>query len=508
MIPILPQRRTLVGIGVLLSLAGLAGEATAQQPRVEFDRRVPLATKRIVEIALDDPRSTVVVGDTTIPPEATVAGNLVHVGGRLLLEGRVTGDVTAIGSEVTVRPSATIGGRLTILGGAFYGTTMARVGGPTTWLREEPISVELVGPAHARVDYSPPSVGFPLELKGFSGIVVHEYNGVDGLLFGLAAGLKRLPDQSRTELVFGPVFRTARDDVGWDLAFLRELPRAGPLTVGGRIYRITDTAERWHRGAFMNSLASLFLADDDRFYHERTGYELWAERSFGLPFVARARWRHDDFDSLESERPFALFADDGEWRDNPPIEEGEGRALGGQITFDRRNLPEFATRGIYLDGRYDHWGFGGDFAFDWAQGEARAFLPTADSSFVAVRAMAGGRLGSGDTVAPQFWYRLGGGSSIPGYDALLDILTGDRMAFSTITYHHGIPVASRLFHIIYLVGIASVGDAWFEDDGPEWNAAYGGGIAGRGRTRYLAVVAAYGEAQRAWQLYVRIKPWF
>ncbi|MFN2421065.1 MAG: BamA/TamA family outer membrane protein [Gemmatimonadota bacterium] len=493
---------------VLAGLAAIAGSAHAQEPEVGFDAEVPFATKQIIDIALDDPGSTVALGDMTIPAQGILEGKLVHLGGRLLLEGRVTGDVTAVGSEVTLRPGAVIDGRLTILGGTFYGTAMAGVTGPTTWLREEPIRVELLGPSRAHIHYEPPSVGFPFEPKGFSGIVIHEYNGVDGLLFGLAAGLKRMPGQPRTELVFGPVFRTARNDVGWDVAFLREFPRARGLALGGRVYRITDTAERWHRGDFMNSLASFFLADDDRLYHERTGYEVWAERSFVLPVVLRTRWRHDDFQSLDSERPFALLEGDAEWRDNPPISEGEGRALGGRITFDRRNAPQFATRGVYLDGRYDRWGFGGDFDFDWAQGEARLFVTTFDSSFVSLRGVAGGRLGSADTLAPQFWYRLGGGSSIPGYNALLDRLTGDRMAFSTLTYHQGIPVGTRLFKTIYLVGLLSVGDAWFEDEGPGWNASYGGGIAGRGQARYLGVFGVYGEAERTWQLYLRMSPWF
>jgi hypothetical protein len=491
--------------------AAAASASWAQETQVTYDARVPFATRQIVNVALRDPASTVALGDMTIPARNVLEGNLVHLGGRLSIEGRVTGDVTAVGSEVTLRPGAAIDGRLTVLGGVLHGSTAARVAGPSVWLGEEPIRVEILGPHAAHVAYQPPlpAVGFAIEPKGFSGIVIHEYNGVDGLLFGLAAGLKPRPGEPRTELVFGPVFRTARDDVGWDVAFLRELSQARGVTLGGRVYRITETPERWHRGGFMNSIASFFLADDDRTYYERTGYEAWVERSFLLPFVARLRWRHDDFASLDSERPFTLLGDDEDWRVNPAIEEGEGRALGGRITLDRRNDPRFATRGFYLDGRYDHWGFGGDFDFDWAQGEARLFVTTFDSSFVSLRAVAGGRLGSGDTLPSQFWYRLGGGSSVPGYNALIDRLTGDRMAFATLTYHHGIPIPTRLVSTVYLVGLVSVGDAWFEDDpSPEWNAAYGGGVAGRGQTRYLGVFAVYGEAERTWQLYIRLGPWF
>ncbi len=503
----------------LLAFLALAAPAFAQEPVVEFDPRVPFATRRIIEIARGREGAVVWTGARAVPAADTLHGSLLQLGGTLLLEGRVTGDVTTVASEVTLRPGASVGGRITVLGGVFYGTTMADLGGATRWLRDEPVRVVESPPGRVLVDYEPPPVGFPLELKGFAGINVHEYNGVDGLLFSLQAGLRKRPGQPRTELVGGPVFRTARGDVGWDVSFLREFPRARYLTVGGRAYRITETPERWHRGALNNSLAALFLADDDRSYYERTGGEMWIERSYGLPFTIRVQGRLDAFDSLPSRRPFAILADDKDWRVNPAAEEGTGAALGARVTFDRRNDPDFATRGLYLDVEYNHWGLGGDFDFDWAQGEARAFVPLGGRSFIGLRGVAGGRLGAGDTLAPQFLYRLGGGGSIPGYkfggaDTLpagsdaFDILTGDRMAFVTGTLHVGIPVRWRVLRTVYLVGIGSVGDAWVEGDGFHANASYGAGIAGRGQARYLGVFGVYSVELDEWRVYGRLSPWF
>jgi hypothetical protein len=489
--------------------------ARAQEPVVEIDPETPAATRQIIESALDDAAERW-TGERTLEAGTVHTGSILQLGGTLVIEGQVTGDVTAVDSDVYLRPGATIGGRLTLLGGGFYGTTMAEVGDTANWLREEPVRVVQRSPASVFVDYEPRAVPFPIELKGFGGIAVHEYNGVDGLLFGVVAGLRQRQGQPRTELMGGPVFRTARGDVGWDVIFLREFPTSR-FTIGGRVHRITETPQRWHRGSLNNSLAALFLADDDRTYYERTGGELWVERSFAVPLVVRGQVRSDQFDSLPSQQPFAFFGDDEDWRVNPPIEEGRGTAIGGTVTFDRRNTPAFATRGVYAKVSYDHWL--GDFEFDWAQGEVRAFLPVGETSFAAIRAVGGGRLGSGDTLAPQFWYRLGGGSSIPGYnlggtdtlsveDSHLDILTGDRMAFSTVTFHLGLPVQARVVQTIYLVGIASVGDAWFGDDSPSWNASYGGGIAGRGKARYLGVFGVYGVELEKWQLYIRLSPWF
>ena len=67
---------------------------------------------------------------------------------------------------------------------------MAEIGGTRNWLRGEKVTVT-ESPGRLFVDYEPPpSPGFPIELKGFAGVVIHTYNGVDGLLFGLEAGLK------------------------------------------------------------------------------------------------------------------------------------------------------------------------------------------------------------------------------------------------------------------------------------------------------------------------------
>ena len=491
-----------------LAVLAWAEAASAQAVRVELDPGMPFALERILEIGLESPGVTILTGDTTIGQSQAMAGPLVHLGGTLVLEGAVDGDVTAVASEVHLRPSARIAGNLTVVGGRYFGTTMAEVGGTTIWMREERVAV-IREPSRVFIEYDPPpGPGFPIELRGIAGVVIHGYNGVDGLSFGLEAGLARRRDRPRTELSGGPVFRTERDDVGWRVAALRELPRAGAITVGADAYRLTASPEAWHRGDLGNSLASLVFADDDRTYHERTGYELWVEKAFPLAAITvRGSWRDDDFESLRSRQPFSFLGDDEDWRVNPAIDEGSGRSVAARITWDRRDDPSFATRGLWTEGRFEHWGFGGDFEFDWAQGQARAFapIPTTAGSFVALRVMAGGRLGDGDTLSPQFLYRLGGGSTVPGYDALNALLTGDRMAFATATVHQALGGRGWRW---YLVGLASVGDAWFDGQDVEWNSGFGAGIGVRGRTRYLGVFAVYGVEVEEWQIYTRIKPWF
>lgn len=497
---------------VLLATILSATPLLAQEERVEIEPGVPFVTRQVIDRALEEDGARVhLFGRSEIAADDTLTGSVVQVGGSLVVAGTVTGDVTGIDAEVFVRPGARVEGRLTVLAGAYYGTTMADLANAPVWLRDEPLRVVRAAPDRARIEHQVRGLGFPFEPKGLNGVTVDDYNGVDGFSFGLVAGLKHLPGQPETELAGGPVFRTNRDEVGYRIAGLREFRGTGGLTVGGSVYSVTASPQSWHRGTFSNALASLFLADDDKTWYEREGYSLWVERPFRYETVTvRARWRDDDFGILESETPFSFFGDDDDWRENPAIDDGEGRALGVEATWDRRDDPDLPRSGWWVTGRYDHWGFGGDFEFDFAQADARAYLPVpgGDRSFASFRAVGGGRLGDPDTLAPQFWYRLGGGSTLPGYDSLEPILTGDRMAFATVTFHHGIPTTSKLMDRLYLVALATVGDAWFEDGEFEANTGVGAGIAANGQTSYAGLFAAYGVETEEWQFYARLGPWF
>ncbi|HUP00305.1 MAG TPA: BamA/TamA family outer membrane protein [Gemmatimonadota bacterium] len=495
---------------VALAVAGSVAPAAAQEPTIEIDPSLPFATRRVLDIALDEEGAVVRTGETLVQPGDTIRGPLVQVGGRLTLEGRVEGDVTAVDAVVLVRPGAVVAGRMTILAGAHYGSTMATIEGPVLWLRDEPLEV-VQTPAALHLRYvPPPEPPFPVRLKGIFGLVLREYNGVDGLAFGVEVGLRPRRAWPRTELAGGPVFRSERlEDVGWEIRGLRELSLLGGVELGGRLYSISDTSQRWHRADLANSVAAFLLANDDRAYHEREGYELWLERALVLPPVTlRAAWRDDDFDALESERPFALFAGDEDWPENPTATPGEGRALGFGMTWDRRNDKAFTTGGAYVEGFYHHWGFGGDFDFDWGQVDARAWLPVGERSFASLRVVAGGRLGGSDTLAPQFLYRLGGVGTVVGYDGLAGELTGDRAALANLRLHWAIAEPDRFFRTLWLVGLTDVGDAWFPEESIHWNVGLGAGLAGRGRTTYLGVFGAYGLESEEWKAYLLVRPWF
>ncbi len=499
-----PGRQTLLAAG--LWLAATASDVLAQQPVITVDPEIPTAVRARIDSTLDGVDPVSIADSVFVPRGLTREGALVQVGGTVILEGRVTGDVTAIDSQVYVRPGAVVEGRLTVLGGALFGSTLATVRDGEEWVRDAPLEVITDLDGNLRIAYVEPERPFPIEPKGFLGFVPRQYTGVDGLAFSLAVGLRQRPEWPRTRLAGGPLLRTARGDVGWEVELARELSERAEI--GVRTYSITDTNQRWHRSNLGNSLRSLFFADDDRLYFERQGYEAWVSMSLMPELRFRIRWRDDDFDSLETKTPFAVFGNDQDWRINPPIAPGDGRALGARLTLDGRDSPRFPTRGIYADLQYNHWGFGGDFEFDWAQAETRGYLPTGGGSFAAVRVVTGGRLGGGDSLEPQFIYRLGGRRTMVGTSALSERLTGDRILIANVRYHLALPNPIERFQRFYAVGLFDIGDAWFPGDSFSSNVGVGGGVAFHGPVKYLGAFVAYSVDSEEWAFYGVISPWF
>lgn len=491
------SRAATVAVVVALGLA--AGTARAQAPAVVVDQDLPDELRAPIEAALEGGR--VETGSTAIAADETLPRGLVQLGGRLVLEGRVGGDVVAIEADVTVRPGAIVGGRLLVLRGILVGTSMASIEGGARWRRDAPVRV-VGGPAGPiEIRHDPADRPFPIELEGLFGLVPRQYNNVDGLAFGVAAGLRRRPGYRHPVLVGGPVFRTERHDVGWDVRLEVAPAPLGGVVIGARTHSITDSAERWHRSDLANTVGSLLFAHDDRVSFEREGYAAWVEAPLGRWATLRLRWCDDDFASLPSARPFALFADDEDWRDNPPIEPGEGRALGLEVAVDRRAEGVLPASGFHLAARYDHWGWGGDFDFDWGEAELLGYRSLGGVHLTG-RVLVGGRLGGGDLLAPQFRYRLGGAGTIPGYEPLTEPLSGDRAALVGIRVH--VPVGGGP---VALVGMADVGDAWRPDEDVDPRPSAGAGVALVGRA-YLGAFVAHGFDDGEWQGVLLVRPWW
>jgi len=156
-----------------------------------------------------------------------------------------------------------------------------------------------------------------------------------------------------------------------------------------------------------NSLAAVLFREDYRDYHRREG------ASASLVFAAR-RWlrleagvRTDDFTSLERIVNWSIHS--GEFRPNPPVDEGTLRAAFG--------CARVGTRFNYLELAYEHCGedvFEGDFDYARVAGTLRGRLRLGRRQHVDVRLAGGGALSGALPVQRQFV--LGGLGTVRGYD--------------------------------------------------------------------------------------------
>ena len=106
-------------------------------------------------------------------------------------------------------------------------------------------------------------------------------------------------------------------------------------------------------------------------------------------------------------------------------------ALGGALTYDKRNHPRNPSSGYYLQVSSDFAGVGGDVNYVRVQGEARGYYPVADGVVFVGRAIGGHIEGWGgdDVRLLDLFFR--GGETIRGFDRAgfgpRDLRTGDAL---------------------------------------------------------------------------------
>jgi hypothetical protein len=450
---------------------GLSGAA-----REEIERRLA-----------DSP--TVWLGDLVVPRDSAVTGSLVVVGGTLSFQGRTAGGVTVIGGDLFLRPSAEVGGDAVVIGGRLYGSRLATLGGARV-VRRRPVIV-LREPGRVTLSGAPSEAPFPVGLeRGLFGLRPEMYDRVDGL--AVRWGLRYVAPTARSPLRLSAVgiFRTSRDDIGWETRAERDLAHRR-VTLSAGWYDVIDTSERWHRGDVETSFSAFFLGEDNRFYFDRQGIEGRVEVDPRGPSSLALAFRNDEYRDVAVQDPFTIAADD--FLPNLPVEEGTMRSVIAEATWDGRDDEDVPTSGWW--GRIEAEGAGGplegDFEFTAGRIDLRRTQPVGPHRLDA-RVVVGGRLG-GD-LPEQKRYHLGGAATLPGFEALS--VRGDRMALLNLRYRIPIPGVERFrpFKRIFQRGawvtlLADGGDAWESHGGdPDWLGSAGVGFGGHGT---LGDVGAY-----------------
>ena len=418
----------------------------------------------------------------TIPAGETVTSDLLVLGGDVYIEGTVDGEVIAVDADVYLRPGSVITGDLRNVGGGLYRSELAEVNGRVLSrpnlpyeVREERDRVVIVSHEERRA----------LELDGFLGFAVPEYNRVDGFhprfgftytarpfLAGFAPGVR------------GQVgYRTEPGEVtGGGSLFLE---REGFGIEGGWM-RATRSQDRWIRSDIRNSADFLLDGDDMRNYYDADVTFGEARYRFGSEDAERyvtlgLRYQEEEASSMRFHNPWTIFGDDT-LRFNPPIDDGTIKSF---IPFVRA---EWVSRSTATDatlsveqGTYEDLELVDSGCFDDPDSAACTdgdFTRLRIDSEFAMQALMDHTLeielqfmmplGGDEPLPRQRWGMLGGSGTIRTVDDAA--FYGDHLAYSETEYI--IPLGFiRLprnivpeFQLLHMAGLAWTGERDDDED--------------------------------------------
>lgn len=338
------KRFVLLLISGLLSIAA-AGDGIAQtiERRGDADVFVDHRLDRLIRTG----DYVLVQSDSTIAAGDTVGTTLLVLGARLYLEGTVTGDLVGVDAELFLRPGSRVTGDVVNAGGGLYRSELSESRRAPIDKRNLPYTVRhedgrIVIVARDRTS--------PLELDGFSGFHIPEYNRVDGFApdFGFTYRFGSIGSMIVPGVRATIGYRTGRGDfAGGGSAFVER----GPWLVEAGWLRHTASNDRWIRSDWRNSLDFLVDGDDMRNYYEADVAFGELRRRIGPGADDRSltlglRIQQEEARSLRAGDPWTAFGADAV-RANPAIDPGTIRSL---IPFAEA---EWVTTNTATEGRLE-----------------------------------------------------------------------------------------------------------------------------------------------------------
>jgi hypothetical protein len=454
-------------VWVLVLISGAAA-AQAQQPVV---RRTGHGTRSLdarLERILADPAYLVLTRDTTVARGDTLAGPILSMANRLVIEGTIIGDLVVVDANVYLRPSARIVGGVLNIGGGLYRSEQATITGSYD---DQPLA-----PYHVERDGNAFIIGGDVEEK----IVTFKpafpvANRVDGIRPSFGA-----------QLAF-PVSRTAHIELeGWGgFAFERdggfeEQAQGGAelrwrrevVYVGAGIDRNTATNDTWIRSDLKNTLSMLWEGKDYRNYYDAKRVYAFVGRDLvrgGHEALIRLNLQREHASSLFTGDPWALFPPD-EFRFNPPIDDGVSTSaiLGLSGTWSG------ATTAAVYDGAVEvaaDGPLGGEFNFMtyrvWGEWAMQALA----NHTIEIETRFQGPLPGTDSLPRQRWGMLGGSGTL--YTFGVGEFIGDRVVFVESKYMIPLPIRLPILRSPHLDFIYATGMAWSNRTDPTFEQNVG-----------------------------------
>lgn len=287
-----------------------------------------------------------------------------------------------------------------------------------------------------------------------------DYNRVDLVRVGM-----QLQAQARS--TYSPRFAgraeyaTGRGQWLYGAQLEQPLDAGNHVALGAAMLRATNHLDLNQVEDFENSLALLFGRTDSRDYFEREGAEAYVAARWPGVTIASLHIRDDKYRSLPDVDVWSMFYQDRELRPNPPIADGELRALA--LRFERHARQR---GGLY------HWielemagsDLGGDFQYRRALADLRSVIRLSPAMGLHLRAVGGATL-SGE-LPPQRIFTIGGMDGMRGYS--LGSFRGNQVALGQLEYVVGIGRVKRgNLSGLHAIAFTDAGTAW-NDPSHEW----------------------------------------
>jgi hypothetical protein len=317
----------------------------------------------------NDSSATRMQGDVTLPAGTTFEGALALFRGSLRIAGRVSGPVTVANGTLYLMPGASVQGDILVVGGRLirseqvehigqervYWDAAPVVRTPEGWLALRERRRTLSEIATARTSFQVGKVRTTLSLSTGG-----TYNRIEGLPLQFGPLFELRPSRSTyARLDLRGILRTtgsseAPDDFGYMARADFRVQGKPEFGISGRLYSQVDAIEDQPFSRTEVGWSAFLLQRDYRDYFERDGVA-------GAVYVKpHPKWRVELSLSRDAERsvrandPWSLFRNSDTWRRNPLIDDGHYLTTGLEVEFDTRNDRDQPTSGWMIRGRFEH----------------------------------------------------------------------------------------------------------------------------------------------------------
>ncbi|HEV8149875.1 MAG TPA: hypothetical protein VGP61_06780, partial [Gemmatimonadales bacterium] len=447
-------RAALVVVGMLMGAGALRAQDTSQVQMIHPEARpdstrpvLPAAVLRDVLNAWNDSATTRIAGSFMLPSGARLVGSVATFYGSIRVAGELIGKATVINGDLVLESGGLVRGEVLVVGGRIMVRPGGRLeGGPH---RSYPIQAQLLRtPAGTLVVRPPPrrlgelataAASFPVgPLKTTLSIETgRTYNRVEGLpiVFGPTLVREGLPNLDERLDLRGiawtaPDRTDRRADFGYSAQLQFRFGTARRLTLRGQVYRVISSTEEQPLSAMEAGWSAFLFQRDYRDYYQAEGVRGFASYLVGHGLTLSTSLRRESEKSVPAGDPISVFRNEA-WRPNPLVDDGHYVSWRLGADFDTRNDPEAASSGWLVRGWWERSRSDdaaplafpsevrdpippGRYAFSYVRLDARRYARFSPSLRTSVRLLAAGWV-SGDPLPVQRRLSVGGPDLLPGH---------------------------------------------------------------------------------------------